>query len=99
MTSTKELQLHTLVVRWLFPVLYVKRRMLRSSEVAIDLTRFSGVTVEVEHTFLNSLYICKSCMSRVERAGREPFDTVKVFVNGIEELFNRSYSRRKDCGN
>ena len=76
-----------LVVRWLLPVLCVKRQMLRSSEVAIDLTRFTGVAVEVVHTFLNNLYLCKGCMSRVERAGRE-LDTVKVFLNGIEELFN-----------
>ena len=61
--------------------------MLKSSEVAIDLTKFSGVAVAVDHTFLNSLYICKGCMSLVERAGRE-LDTIKVFVNGIEELFN-----------
>ena len=57
-------------------VLSNQRRMLKSSEVAIDLIRFSGVAVEVEHTFLNSL--CKGCMSRVERAGRElelPFDS------------------------
>ena len=52
-------------------VLSNQRRMLKSSEVAIDLIRYSGVAVEVEHTFLNSLYVCKGCMSRVERAGRE----------------------------